>query len=343
MKLEIEKPYIDYFLSEFPDLSALKEQLRFGDKVEVLFRELSHHQVNYLQNLYQNAGPLMQSRAAQLSTLQKAINDEAERFTVDDLERVVPALARYLVHNAVRGWLFTANATDKTLAYVVTRVDFTPGGEEETAKLLIELKANAKAKMATKTITIRSKDIENKTISEILAEKGYVKETAGLIDAYDETEKCYFSWRSQYGDKFSAKGVGFFAEDPTTSHRSTDWSRKNMVVLSSQGDDAQLVNDESILSERVLTLEAPGDILGKYLRKARKSARYQADDEVEAEQAEIPKGLFTALPVHAYFVGRTGKIFEVYIVNLPNFLYSIRLSNRVRMSLQGLIKTIGLC
>lgn len=302
MKLEIEKPYIDELLQAFPDLNDLKGQLRFGDKVEVLFNELTEKQVNYLQNLYVNAGPTMKSRAAQLSTLQKAINDDIKRFSADELELVVPALASYLVSDAIRGWLFTAKGNEKSLPYVVTRVDFTPGGEEETAKLMIELKANAKAKMATTTITIRSKDIENHTISEILANKGYVKETTELIEAYDDIEKTYFEWRSQYGAQFSAKGVGYYAEDPTSTHRNTDWARKNLIVLSSDGGDTRLVNDESILSDRTLSLEAPGDILGKYLRKAGNSNRYHADDAVEAQQSEIPKGLFTVLPVHAYIL-----------------------------------------
>jgi len=302
MKLLIERPYIDHLLQEFPDLSGFQEQLRFGEKVEVFFSELSDQQSSYLKNLYENAGPEMQSRAAQISTLQKAINDDAERFGIDDLELLVPALARHLIDDAIRGWLFTASSVEKPLAFVVSRVDFTPGGEEETAKLMIEIKANAKAKMATKTITIRSKDIENKTISEILAEKGYVKETPELITAYDQTEKCYFEWRSKYGAQFSGRGIGYFAEDPTSTHRNTDWSRKNVVVLSSDGEPTRLVNDESILSERTLTLETTGDILGKYIRKAGNSNRYTEDDKAEAEQASIPEGLFTQLPVHAYIL-----------------------------------------
>jgi len=302
MKLEIERPYINSFLNEFPNFTSLQDQLRFGDKVEVLFTELSSQQVCYLKDLYDKAGPEMESRSAQLSTLQKAVNENLDRFGPDDLESLVPEMARYLAKGAIRGWLFTANGNDKALAYVVSRLDFTPGGEEETAKLMIELKANAKAKLATKTITIRSKDIVNHTISEILAEKGYIKETQELIDAYDAVEKRYFDWRSKYGKQFSAKGIGYFAEDPTATHRNTDWSRKNIVVLSSDGSPTRLVNDESILSERILTIETSGDVLGKYIRKAANSTRYELDDEAEKEQANIPEGLFTQLPVHAYIL-----------------------------------------
>ena len=302
MKLEIERPFIDNFLKAFPDLTALEEQLRFGDKAEVYFNDLSSQQVSFLEELYKKAGPKMQSRAAQLSTLQNAISSDTERFGPDDLELLVPAFTKYLLKDGIRGWLFSANGNDKPLAYVVSRLDFTPGGEEETAKLMIELKANAKAKMATTTLTIRSKDVDNNTISEILAAKGYVKETPELISAYDKIEKCYFEWRSLYGRQFSAQGIGYFAEDPTSTHRNTDWARKNIIVLSSDGSPTRLVNDESILSDRTLTLETTGDLLGKYIRKAGNSARYTADDAAEKEQANIPEGMFRTLPVHAYIL-----------------------------------------
>ncbi|MDD5274106.1 MAG: AAA family ATPase, partial [Methylovulum sp.] len=98
--------------------------------------------------------------------------------------------------------------------------------------------------------------------------------------------------------------TGFYAEDPTATHRNTDWARKDVVVLSTEGGNARLVCAESVLSERALTADAKGDILAKYLRKAAKSNRYdlKVENEVEASQAEIPKGLFTDLPVHGYLL-----------------------------------------
>ncbi len=101
---------------------------------------------------------------------------------------------------------------------------------------------------------------------------------------------------ARYGAQFSGSGTGFYAENPTASHRDTDWSRKDVVVLSSAGGSARLVNDEGILNERTLTMDASGDILGPYLRRASKSVRYKAEDEVEALQNDMPKSLFTASP-----------------------------------------------
>lgn len=302
MKLQIERPYFEAMLEEFPDLGYLKEQLRFGNRVEVSFRQLSSPALGFLGKLYRQAGPEMQAKAAQLATLQQAMNDDGVRFEAEDLERVLPAIARYLAADAIRGWLFTASVAGRPLPYVITRLDYTPASNDEIGKVFIELKANAKGAIATQTIRIMPSDIAGKTVAEIFAAKGFLKETPELIRNYDETAERYFDWRARYGAQFSGKGTGFYAEDPTASHRDTDWSRKDVVVLSSGGGSARLVNDESILSSRALTLDAPGDILGPYLRKAAKSNHYEAEDEVRESQDAMPKGLFTQLPVHFYIL-----------------------------------------
>lgn len=302
MKLQIERPYVEAMVDEFPALVALKEQLRFGNRIEVPVSQFAKAELDFLVGLYQLAGPEMHGRAAQLLTLQRALNDEGTRFSANDLEAVVPAIARYLLADAIRGWLFNVNVAGKPLAYVVTRLDYTPASNDETGKVFIELKANAKATLANVTLRISASDIEGKTVSEIFADKGYLKETPELIATYDATVERYFDWRAQYGAQFSASGTGFYAEDPTSSHRNTDWSRKDVVVLSANGMAARLVNDESIIPNRTTALDATGDILGQYLSKAAKSNKYDAEDEVKASQAAIPKGLFTQLPVHGYIL-----------------------------------------
>jgi len=304
MKLNIEKQYVNAMLEKFPDLTSLKEQLRFGNHAVISVNQLSHQELNFLQDIYQQSGPEMEGRAAQISSLQKALNDEGERYSADNLEVLMPAVADYLLKDGIRGWLFKASTSAKPIAYVITRLDFTPPGEEEAGRILIELKANSCGKLAIETINIRGKDVENKTISEIFAGKGYLKETEEMIATYDKSSRTYFEWRSDYGKQFSAKGTGIYAEDPTASHRNTDWSRKNRVVLSSNGNDAKLVNDENILSDRVLGFEGSGEILSAYLRKAGKSARYdcKVENKVEATKDNIPKGMFTELPVHSYIL-----------------------------------------
>lgn len=304
MKLHIERPYVDAMLVEFPALTVLKEQLRFGNHAMVAPEHFSTQELTFLQGLYQGAGPEMQARAAQLSTLQKALNDDGKRFGPDDIEMLMPAIAEYLFTDCIRGWLFKANTSAKPIAYVITRLDYTPPGEEEAGRILIEIKANSRGKVAIENVIIRSRDIADKTVSEIFAHKGYLKETPELIQSYNESSQRYFSWRADYGKQFSAMGTGHYAEDPTASHRNTDWSRKNVVVLSSNGTAAKLVNDENILGNRELGFEGSGDILNAYLRKAANSERYneKVESQIENSKETIPKGMFTELPVHGYIL-----------------------------------------
>lgn len=304
MKLHIEKAYLEPLLSEHPRLQSLKEQLRFGSKAQVTYDQLNSSELASLAGIYAQAGEALQQQAALIDALQSALVDDSPRYHAEQLEMLLPAIADYLLRDAIRGWLFHVEASGRTMAYLITRLDYTPPGEEEAGRILIELKANSKGKIVNETLIIRGKDLADKTLPEIFATKSYLKETADLIASYDETVSRYFDWRGRYGEQFSGWGTGIYAEDPTASHRSSDWTRKSSVVLSSGGGACRLVNDENILSERALSLDVSGDILGKYLRKAAKSMRYDSKTEsaVEARKGEIPAGLFTEMPVHGYIL-----------------------------------------
>ena len=302
MKLQIEQPIVDALVGAHPRLAWLQEQMRFGNRAEVDFAQLEHDELHYLEGLFADAGPHMRARAAQIATLRQALGADAPRFTADELDILVPAIAHYLAEGAERGWLFSIATPDRPTAWVVTRLDFTPSSNDEVGKVFIEMKANTRGKVATHTVRIVAGDIAGRSVGEILAAKGLVRETAALIATYDDMEARYFDWRARYGEQFSGRGTGLYAENPTASHRDTDWSRKDVVILSSSGGDARLVNDEGILAERVLTLDAPGEILGTYLRKAAKGSRYIDEDAAEDARKALPKGLFTRLPVHFHIL-----------------------------------------
>ena len=304
MKLQIERGHLEAMVEAFPALAPLSKQLKFGSRAEIPFHQLSRPQLAHLRGLYEKEGAAWAGRAAQLATLEQALAAPGERVEEGELEKLLPAIARFLLDGALRGWLFRVNAAGKPLAYLVARIDFTPPGEEESGRILLDLKANATGKIVTATVMIGERDIVGKTIAEILAAKGWLKETAALIEAYDRSAERFFAWRSDYSRQFSARGTGIFAEDPTANRRNTDWSRKSTVVLSPSGDQARLVNDEEILADRALTLDAPGEILAKYLGKAGRSTRYDeaTEEAIEKIQGEIPEGLFTRMPVHGYIL-----------------------------------------
>ncbi|MBL1255294.1 ATP-binding protein [Methylocystis sp. Sn-Cys] len=302
MNIEIERSHVEALMARFPAQAGLASQLRFSDRVEVDLSHLTSEELDFLEARYKESGPELRARAAQLSTLRAALVSQDKRFQNGELEDVLPALVRYLTTDPIYGWLFTASIASKPLPYLIMRIDYVPASNDEAGKILIELKANAKGTLQSNVIRIMAADIVGRTISEILAARGFLRETAELIEAFESSTETYFEWRGRYGQQFSGKGVGFHAEDPNATHRDTDWARKDIVVLSTSGGEARLVNDEGVLTNRSLTLEAPGDILGHFLRKAGKSNRFAAEDEIAELRAQIPEGLFTRIPVHPYIL-----------------------------------------
>ncbi|PWB79903.1 MAG: AAA family ATPase, partial [Methylocystaceae bacterium] len=223
MNIEIERRHVEALMQRFPAHAGLEEQLRFSNRVEVDFAHLADDELSFLEDLYRKDGPDMRARAAQLATLRDALRAGGVRFEPGDLENVLPAIVRYLTANAIRGWLFTASVASKPLPYLITRFDYVPASNDEAGKILIELKANAKGVLQSNAVRIMAADIAGRTVNEILAAKGFLRETPELLAAFDAAAETYFDWRGRYGQQFTGKGTGFHAEDPNASHRDTDW------------------------------------------------------------------------------------------------------------------------
>lgn len=301
MKLQLDRPDVLALTERFPELDGLQAQLRFGHRIEVRTRALPLDALEFLAKLYEDTEAVLAGRAAQLRGLVAAMRCGSPRFkTGDALEGVLPALVRYLAEGSERGWLFAANMDGKPLAWVPTRIDYVQGSSEELGKVMIELKAHSRASLVSQSLRITESDLPGHTIAEILAAKGFLKETPALLAAYDASSERYFAWRGRDGQQFSGIGMGFIAEDPTATHRDVDWTRKDQVVLNASGGSARLVNDEGILPPRGVGLASPGDILAPYLRRAAKSSDFDCEEEVKALDTSLPAHLFKALPVHAY-------------------------------------------
>jgi hypothetical protein len=60
MKLHIEKAYLQPLIAEHPRLQPLAEQLRFGNKAQVVYDQLSLAELNSLTALYRQQGDELQ-------------------------------------------------------------------------------------------------------------------------------------------------------------------------------------------------------------------------------------------------------------------------------------------
>ena len=301
MKLIVERLVVESLVDSFPDHAHLLAQPRFSNRVEVGLDSLKPDAIAHLHDLVQkHGGTPIRGQDEQLANLVRVFQDQGKTFGPDDLEELAGALAIFLVKNCIRGWLFRMNPGGKPEPFLITRLDFTPAGEEEAGRVILELKANSRGRTQMENLLIRSKDLRGLSILGTLAAKGWLLEDAALLKSFDDEMVRYFDWRSRYGQQFSATGTGIFAEDPTANRRDTDWARKSTIVLSSSGSATRLVNDEELLGERTLGVETSGFFLDKLVKKAEKQNFFDmaVDEALRTAKESIPKGAFTDMPVH---------------------------------------------
>lgn len=304
MLLQIQAPHLKHLIKTFPELDHLTEQLKLSTHCRVPASQLSHSQRDAYLRLVSDDQPSNSANLAQLAALQDALQAPSASFSEGELEQFLVKLAEYLIQSKGRGWLFKAREDGKLSPWLVSRIDYMPAGEEEAARIAVELKANSLGKEVLSSLNLRERDIIDQTVPSALASKGWFRETDNLLAGFDETAQRYFQWRSWYGQEFLGRGTGIFAEDPKANRRDTDWTRKRTVVLSSSGDIARLVNDESLLGDRDLPADQTGDVLAKLLKRNGRLQRLTDESELALSelQTQISTEKFRRVPVHGYIL-----------------------------------------
>lgn len=300
MKLVFERELVEAFVVDFPERAGLLAQARFSDRIEIGLSALAADEIARLHDLATAGNRPATPRLDQLAAFARAAAEDGPRFGPDDLDRLAPALALRLVEGARRGWLFRADPAGRPMPWLVTRLDYTPPAEEESGRIILELKANSRGRIAVETLMIRARDLTGRTVVGTLAALGWLTEDDSLLAAFDERSVRYFDWRARSGEQFTGLGVGIWAEDPAAARRDTDWARKAVVVLSSTGQPARLVVDENLLGDRALGLDASGLFLDKLIRRSGKADWFDRDGDraLKVAHDRVPHGAFTELPVH---------------------------------------------
>jgi len=284
-----------------PAWRRLEEQLRLSQRLELALEHFDAASLGTLIEVFREQD-LPAARIAALDALRPAVADEGPAFGEGDFEALLPALLGRLAEGR-HGWLFQLDGQGRATPWLVARIDYTPAGNEERARLVLDLKANSCGKLAHHSLFISERDL-GPSLPRILAAKGYVFETGALLAAFEDQLVRYHDWRGRHAAQFCGQGLGLLAEDPTASHRNTDWSRKRVVVLSASGQPARLVNDEAILQERDQTLETGGSPLAQLLKRCERNAVLDRSTEQALERLleDLPAHLFTRVPIHPYLL-----------------------------------------
>lgn len=185
----------------------------------------------------------------QIAALRR-IRNEPAGIGVDNLEVLIPALVAYLFKDIEDGWLYRRNKDGVLLPWLVSYVRlFNP--DQGSPYVIVGLLANTISSAhnevtedatqrgggMTNAIVFYRHDLQGKSVPDLLAERGYFKETAELKAEYLEHERRFLELQRRFGQQFTCRNAMFLDRD-----------RKDPEFMKlPRGVNAKCVNDEGVL------------------------------------------------------------------------------------------------
>lgn len=172
---------------------------------------------------------------------------------VEEFEIFVPALVAYLFKDMQDGWLYRRNQDGVMLPWLVSYVRaMTP--DQGAPYVIVGLLANTiwsalrdsdgdseqRFGGMTNAIVIHRYEMRGKTIPDLLAERGYFKETEALQEAYSRHEKRFLELQPAFGEQYSCSQAMFVAKGPQDTE----------FMKLPRGAVSKCVNDEGVLERR---------------------------------------------------------------------------------------------
>lgn len=181
------------------------------------------------------------------------IHAAPEARKVPKIELLINGLIAYLKRDAIDGWLYRRSPDGVLLPWVVTGMRHIAPAEG-TPYVIVSLLANtmqaasnesrndARQRYAgmTQAIVVDANDIIDRSIPELLAERGYYKECKEFKQEYESHVEKFRRMQTQFGRQFMATRAGWFIGQKGQ----LDYTR-----LAEQGG-VRCVNDEELLERR---------------------------------------------------------------------------------------------
>jgi hypothetical protein len=179
---------------------------------------------------------------------------------IPSIDMLIPGLVAYLSRDAIDGWLYRRHRDGVLLPWLVESMrQVVP--DQGQSYVVVSLLANTmqaactdsaddprKSRMGmTNAILVYPHDIKNRTIPEMLAERGWFKECAEFKHEYEAHAKRFLKLQPRFGAQFVAQKAAFVVSDKGGLD----------LVRVKAGVSAKCVNDEEALERRFETSADP--------------------------------------------------------------------------------------
>lgn len=255
MKLELSKEIAQLWINgqNKPSAKAIdtvKSAIRFGSaSFKFDSNTIEESDLDLLYNVSKENGE--RALMMQLTSLRNLLTDPVNT-KVGNLKALPDGIKSFVAHDAINGWLYELQEDGNYVPWLVTGIKYvTPmhGDDHVSVTMVANTIKSAKSERksrddgSTTSFSIGRHEIVKKTVGEILAANGYIKETPELRAQYESEIALFQTYQPMKNSQFSCTVAGFVEGQ---------YGRLSLVDFPPE-QAVKVVNDEALLTRPFMT------------------------------------------------------------------------------------------
>lgn len=221
--------------------------LHDDDAITIYFNQLNEMHRNWLYDRLLEEGDDLTART--LAGLIHAENDP-NNAEIRGLKMFEQALSRYLMQDAIDGWIYTIGKREDQMPWLVNNVYYQEASNAPP-NVAVQLLANSPAptleevdRPATRMLYFFSEDLRTARVADILAAKGFLKESQELKDNYLYSVDRFSKMVMKVNQQFVADGEGI----EISQNRGARFGDR--VIFE---EPVKVINDEGVVHRKFFT------------------------------------------------------------------------------------------
>lgn len=241
----VEEALVAHASTEWAKGHKNNRLFRGGDTVSLFYNALPEEVREFL---YQKLR-LMEERgmAGAITALRNAEKDPSN-CSVGNLKVLAKVLAEYVKKDAIDGWLYSRAHDGVLEPWLVTSIVYEEDERDAPAHVTVRMVANvasyrkdrASGRASPTVVTFVGGDIPKKKVAEILAAKGYFKETQVLKDEHTASVERFKEILPMTNVQFEALGSGEEVDEER------DWRNSTVQFVTK----VKVINDEGLIKRK---------------------------------------------------------------------------------------------
>ena len=221
--------------------------LRDDNQISVYFYQLDEIAKDWLHEQMSAAGHRV--AASTITALRSAERDPAN-YIIPNLMVLAQAISAYIKRDAIDGWIYAFGEEGEPLPWLVTNITLQEmsNGQQTVVMHLtantVAMSNNDYSRPNSKTVFFFSGDTVNHKVVDILASKGFMKETSELKQAYQASLDTFIQFVPQTNEQFIAHGSALEINLEERYHTPTP------IKIPAE---TKVINDEELVKRKFFT------------------------------------------------------------------------------------------